>query len=186
MKCLICDDTIKVTVNMTVMVDANQNEHLLKAQAYTPHCPTCATSYNTNDCNCVAYPGRNSFDGNTLILFAEDEIDLIRDNVRVSFFNMEEGYDGDYDPDDPDDENFLRFDIFALERGEWEEVPNGSFCTLFPASAPVRKKIAALEKIIEEVYEPIKENSSIKRIAGRLSWIEPNSFEPFPLNKFDR
>ena len=40
-----------------------------------------------------------------------------------------EGYNGDYDPSDPEDTPLLRFTVMAIREAAWECVEDGSYCT---------------------------------------------------------
>ena len=46
--------------------------------------------------------------------------ELIKDRVKVEWVELGEGWWGDYDPDDPMDEELLRFDVSWLDdAGQW-------------------------------------------------------------------
>lgn len=95
---------------------------------------------------------------------------LTRDDVSVEWENIGEGYCGDYDPDDPEDLNFLRFSVnkFTPENG-WEQVDNGSYCTLVEASTDPAVLMEYLQMIMNECYPVIKDGGSIKKICEHLS-----------------
>lgn len=59
---------------------------------------------------------------------------LLAGRVRVEWAELGEGYDGDYDPEDPDDVELLRFYFSGLLDGHWLEVSGTSYCTHVPAS----------------------------------------------------
>ena len=72
-----------------------------------------------------------------------NEPSLVRGDVRVSFVYCEEGYGGDYNPEDPDDDPLLRMDVAVREEmnyphtdgpnGDgWENVSSSSYCTGMP------------------------------------------------------
>lgn len=82
-----------------------------------------------------------------------------------------EGWNGDFDPSDPDDELLLRFDVFKLHNNEWEPVDNASYCTQLPASLSVDKINIALSAIMREVAEPVRAGASIKKTCERMSWL---------------
>ena len=85
---------------------------------------------------------------------------------------------GDYDPDDPNDNNFLRFDVSVLHNGGWQEVADASYCTQMCANAPLEVlKQAAL--YLAREYANILENNpkaSVKKLGEGLSWISPEWF----------
>ena len=105
-----------------------------------------------------------------LVEHGHDKVE--RDGTRVSFVDLGEGWNGDYDPNDPRDQELLRFDIARRDAdGEWEMVQDGSYCTRMPTDAPEATLRAALEYILDEVCAL----PHIKRRAEELSWIEPGS-----------
>ena len=92
---------------------------------------------------------------------------LSRGSVTVCIENLHEGYNGDYDQNNPNDENLLWFTIYK----DNEEVPDGSYCTTIPVSAELTEIYASAKKILESVYEPLMNDLSIKKICEELSWI---------------
>lgn len=88
---------------------------------------------------------------------------------RVAWVNLGEGWEGDYDPDDPSDENLLRFDVFIKEESHWVDPGDASYCTQVPASTSVELLILGACYILEEV----RGAGSLKRSCERLSWISP-------------
>lgn len=102
----------------------------------------------------------------------------INRNVKVEWVNLNEGIHGDYDPDDPNDINFLRFDVLVLHNGGWQEVTDASYCTQMCANAPLEVlKQAAL--YLAREYANILENNpkaSVKKLGEGLSWISPEWF----------
>ena len=93
-----------------------------------------------------------------------------RGNVTVQFENLEEGLRGDYNPNDPDDINLLRFTVYK----DGEEVEDASYCTEIPADANVVDVMNAAERILKEVYAPLQSGHSIKKLCEALSWISVN------------
>ena len=98
---------------------------------------------------------------------------LIRGNVKVEWVNLGEGNDGNYDKNDPDDVNLLRFDVSKREnkRSPWEEVDDASYCTQVPASATPKQKRELLETLMSNFYNPVTAGHSVKKMGERLSWI---------------
>ena len=110
-------------------------------------------------------------DGDTL-LAAEDDV------IRVEFVTLGEGYYGDYNPDNPDDEELIRFDVYAkgLEgfENEWEMVDDASYCTSIPVDTPIEELEEKIEIIFKEyrnVAEHILQGGSVKKLGEALSWI---------------
>ena len=99
--------------------------------------------------------------------------ELIKNNVRVSLHDeTHEGWNGDYNPDDPNDCLLLRFDVDFLYDGDWEPVENGSMCTRLPANLEPAKVQKALQMIMDEVGDCVRGGLSIKKKCEWLSWIE--------------
>jgi hypothetical protein len=98
-------------------------------------------------------------------------MELIKDNVMVEWVELGEGFWGDYNPENPEDEELLRFDVSVWNGQEWTEVPDASYCTLFPVSASNEAKMTALREIMEVVYKDVRTGRSIKRSCENLSWI---------------
>lgn len=104
---------------------------------------------------------------------------LIRDTVKVEWVELGEGWSGDYDEDDPDDEELLRFDVSIWrpdcddvpDSGDWHDPGDASYCTRFPVSATPEQRKAGLELIMDAVYEDATNGHSIKKICEHLSWI---------------
>lgn len=97
---------------------------------------------------------------------------LIKDRVRVEWVELGEGWNGDYYPDDPNDEELLRFDVSWLDDdGEWVDPGDASYCTRFPASATKEQREKGLEILMNNVYDPLMSGYSIKKLCEGLSWI---------------
>lgn len=98
-------------------------------------------------------------------------MELIRDTVKVELEYIGEGYNGDYDPDDPEDQPLLRFTVLKLVDGEWEQIDDASYCTQLPESIPNDEKMWVLTFIMNEVYDAVVGGASIKKRCELLSWI---------------
>lgn len=103
---------------------------------------------------------------------------LIRNSLRVAWETLGEGFGGDYDPDDSDDRELLRFDIDIKHGKYWEPVDDASYCTAMPVTCSEGLKRRGLKFIMEHVEPRIKVGESVKRIGEWLSWMEPRWFEP--------
>ncbi len=101
---------------------------------------------------------------------------LIKDNVKVTLDDeTNEGYFGDYNPEDPDDALLLRFSVDFMPAGEseWQEVDDSSYCTRVPSSEVNSDRAnALLNCIMDEVYSPLQGGYSIKKTCEKLSWIK--------------
>lgn len=96
---------------------------------------------------------------------------LQKGKVIIEWAELGEGWSGDYNPDDPEDEELLRFDAY-IEDHEWEDdYPTYSYCTQFPASATPEQREAGLEYLMSHLYEPMSKDEWCRGEAERLSWI---------------
>ena len=71
---------------------------------------------------------------------------------KVEFSDIGEGFNGDYNPDDPDDVSLLRLDIQVRPSHEmaepgysscddgWVPMRRGSYCTNVPSSTPLAEQ----------------------------------------------
>jgi len=99
---------------------------------------------------------------------------LVGTDIRVEMENIGEGKIGDFDPDDPTDENFLRFYISERKNGNWIEIEDASYCTLIPADTEREILSKLLTLILDRVSSAIKSGDSVKKLCEELSWIEPS------------
>ena len=124
---------------------------------------------------------------NAIILVNVDEctpMSMMDDVLRVDWYNADEGYCGDYDPDDPDDVNLLRFDVYvrngvdASGRSIWEPVEDASYCTEMPADAPKEILEEGLRYIFSNYRDVIQgyPYPSVKKLGEGLSWVSDTSF----------
>jgi hypothetical protein len=101
-------------------------------------------------------------------------MEYVRGDIKIEFEDLGEGWSGDYDPDDPDDVALLRFTVYRLDFGEWQQVDDASYCTLFPADSSEELQKKALELLMDQVYFELQTSGSIKKTCEQLSWIEPS------------
>lgn len=101
-------------------------------------------------------------------------MELIKGNVKVELEYCGEGYGGDYDESNPNDERLMRFSVFGRENesADWEYIGDSSYCTLFPVSAPDEIKNHALHVIMATVYNKAAVGESIKKVCEQLSHID--------------
>lgn len=96
-------------------------------------------------------------------------------NIMVAFENCCEGYCGDYDPDDPEDEELIRFTVWAnYGEDDWQEVDDASYCTTIPVNSPweiLEKKIKTIFREYKELENHILSGGSVKKLGETLSWI---------------
>jgi len=97
---------------------------------------------------------------------------LEKGDVVIEWVELGEGWSGDYNPDDPDDEELLRFDAYIKDH-QWEDdYPNYSYCTRFPASATPEQRQKGLEYLMEHLYEFMSKDEYCRGEAEQLSWID--------------
>jgi hypothetical protein len=98
--------------------------------------------------------------------------ELIRDRVKVEWVRLGEGYWGDYDENNPNDTELLRFDVSWMdEGGEWIDPGDVSYCTLFPASATPEQMQKGLEILMNAFYDPMMDGYPCKKLGEEMSWI---------------
>lgn len=105
------------------------------------------------------------------------EYQLVDGNVRVVLHDStNEGWGGDYDSSDPDDQLLLRFDVDERigNTDSWQPIDDASYCTALPANTPREFLDKALQLIMLEVKEAVETGYSIKKTCERLSWINVN------------
>ncbi len=98
----------------------------------------------------------------------EDEL------VRVDWYNAGEGWNGDFNPNDPEDTNLLRFDVYVKNTdNKWETVEDASYCTQVPANTSEDILEQKLRIIFDNYRDAITEYSicSLKELGEKLSWI---------------
>lgn len=108
------------------------------------------------------------------------------DLVRVDFVDLNEGFDGDYRADDPNDTRLLRLDVAvrdtvdvdAEEIGDGWSIPSSgsSTCTLVPHSADEDERWRLLEFAATWLHHAVQTNSSLKRTMERLSYLPSDLF----------
>jgi hypothetical protein len=99
---------------------------------------------------------------------------IIRGNVRIDWVNLHEGFDGDYDPENPDDVNLLRFDVYRHDGHDWVEVEDGSYCTQIPANTNHATLRRILRSFMDYIYDDVVSVGKAKRKCEQLSWTSPD------------
>lgn len=142
-----------------------------------------------------------------------EELEILSDDkvVKVILENLWEGLSGEYDPDDPDDINMIRFSVHRFYRtGEIVEpyftdlrannrepivndeeqylaVTNASYCSSIEADtdAAVLEQFGKL--ILREVESNVRSQMSVKHICEQLSWfcVEDLAEKRHPRNRED-
>ena len=106
-----------------------------------------------------------------------DEMEFEDRGVKVEFDNLDEGHNGDYNPDDPDDVNLLRFSGSRWNIDHWVAIDDSSYCTQMPAQTSKFVLMMALLHIMKKVGDEVRAGRSVKKICEQLSWISPESFQ---------
>lgn len=117
-------------------------------------------------------PSQVIFDDDGDVVTAKD------DCIRVSLVNLDEGINGDYNEEDPDDVNLLRFDVSYRDPSQgindWEEVDDASYCTNIDANSTkehLEKVVRKLFNRYRDVYNHIRTGGSVKKMGEELSHI---------------
>jgi hypothetical protein len=107
--------------------------------------------------------------------------ELRNDNVRVVLDDdCNEGWFGNYDPTDNEDEPLLRFTVQRRDPGErdsWSDVDDASYCTGLNVDAPQEEIDQALQLILWAVGDAVRAGISIKKACERLSWVGAHADE---------
>lgn len=116
---------------------------------------------------------------------SETVLSISDDVIRVDFVNIGEGIRGDYHPEDPEDVNLLRFDVYVKNpdadeeyNDGWIEVEDASYCTQIPADTEIdilKSKIKYIfNRYRDEIssYDNYLYGPSVKKMGEELSWID--------------
>ncbi len=111
---------------------------------------------------------------------SKDGMSIDNGFIRVEWYNADEGWSGDYNPDDPDDENLLRFDVYIKRDGDWEAVEDASYCTRMPADTDPEILKRALKLLLKEYTNALRADpyASVKKMGEGYSWMSPEWFMP--------
>ena len=111
---------------------------------------------------------------------------LVRERgpVRVAWVCLGEGYNGDYDPQNPEDELLMRFDIAVKDEDIGDFVTTESRCTCFAANAPAKDKEAALDVLLDHFHYAYTSQSRhcMSSLADRLSYISAGTYQELVLD----
>lgn len=108
-------------------------------------------------------------------------MELIKENVKVTWDYIGEGASGDYDEADENDVALLRFEVYRKDEGshEWEYVENSSYCTNFPVDISNATKRKGLETIMNLVFDKVQNGESIKKMCEKISHIDETFNIPY-------
>ena len=106
---------------------------------------------------------------------------LVRERgpVRVAWVCLGEGYNGEYDSENPEDELLLRFDMAVKNEDIGDFVTIESRRTCFTANAPAKDKDAALDVLLDCFYRAYtsEPHLSISSLANELSYISADTYK---------
>lgn len=84
----------------------------------------------------------------------------------ILHWSCREGWNGEYNPKDPNDAPLLRFDVIKNKTC----LDNGSYCTELKATDPRNKLIKAAKTILATAEESIS-NGNFKNRMALISWL---------------
>jgi hypothetical protein len=114
------------------------------------------------------------------------DVELIDGNLRIYWVNLGEGNSGDYDPNDPEDQELLRFDVEELVDGKWEFVDDSSYCTNTLESTPSERLLELLKEMIVHIRFSWDHNGhSIRKVCELLSWISAEGIPEWVLSDIE-
>lgn len=107
-----------------------------------------------------------------------------RGPVRVAWVCLGEGYNGNYDPTNPEDELLLRFDLSVKDgdSGDFETVESRRTC--FAEKASTKDKEAALDILLSRFHAAYTADSlhCIEMLADKLSYISAGTYRSLALD----
>ena len=105
---------------------------------------------------------------------------LVRERgpVRVAWVCLGEGYNGEYDPKNSEDELLLRFDVAIKDENIGDFVTTESRCTCFVANAPIKDKEAALDILLNHFHHAYTSDPRhcMSSLADKLSYISADTY----------
>ncbi len=110
----------------------------------------------------------------------ESIVTIQDDTIMAVLEDIGEGYNGDYNPEDEDDEQLLRFTVYISEDDRFEQIDDASYCTYIPLSTPFGELTRLCKVIFDEyrnVADAYRNGSSVKKLGERLSWLTPKKDE---------
>lgn len=106
--------------------------------------------------------------------------ELVRERgpIRVAWVCLGEGYNGDYDPTNPEDELLLRFNLSVKDGGSRDFETVESRRTCFAEKASEKDKEAALDILLRRFYDAYTCDSRrcICTLADELSYISAGTY----------
>jgi hypothetical protein len=102
-----------------------------------------------------------------------DDVEVIRDNIRLAWEYIGEGWNGDHDEEDPDDTPLLRFSIEWRENADsdWDGLEDASYCTGLPIDTDANTLREYADNIIDSLSSTKERPIGYKRALELWSWI---------------
>ncbi len=109
---------------------------------------------------------------------SNNELTRERGPVRVAWVCLGEGYNGEYDPRNPEDELLLRFDVAVKDKDTGNFVTVESRRTCFAEKASVKDKKAALDILLDRFYTAYTSDPQqcLSSLADMLSYISADTY----------
>lgn len=97
---------------------------------------------------------------------------------RVTFENIGEGYNGDYNENDPTDQPLLRFSCEKKVGRSWEWMEDASYCTCLPDTTSKKKLEGYSKRIVKCLEDTDAKGESYRHELERFSWLGNGVNEP--------
>lgn len=106
-------------------------------------------------------------------VITDDNGQVTIDRIAVCWEDLGEGFGGDYDPEDPDDERLLRFalEVRHAGSGEWDPQWSDGYCTSVGADADEQTRAGGLAHIARLVRLAAVTGQGTSTAAANASWI---------------
>jgi len=97
------------------------------------------------------------------------------DLLKIQLVDLNEGYNGDYDPDDPLDVKLWRVDFSSRigKTNRWLSFEDGSYCTQLPVGTDPKVVRSILIHMHCEILRRYQEGEHMKRVFEKMSWVDP-------------
>jgi hypothetical protein len=97
------------------------------------------------------------------------------DHIKIQLVDLNEGDNGEYNPEDPLDEKLWRVDFYyrMKRKGAWQPFDDGSYCTQLPVAVHPKVVRSILIHMYCEITRRYNEGEHLKRVFESLSWVDP-------------
>lgn len=119
-------------------------------------------------------------DGDPVVVW-RDTLTVTKHPIQVCFVNLGEGYSGDFDPSDPDDERLLRLDLKKWDSETETYEDSESVCTCMASTTEEEVKQKALEALADLFYEDhiAPDGHNTRLLIGKASYISDDNIQEF-------